>query len=60
MIRAMLQNLLPRPTGGRARRRGRLAPDAVFGLLALSAGWFLLVMGTLHVLGLTQLPAETP
>jgi len=47
---------------GRFRRRRQRRPgqqDDILELLALSAGWVLIVLGVLHVAGLAYLPLGT-
>jgi Flp pilus assembly protein TadB len=44
---------------GRRRRRRPGQRDDIVELLALSAGWVLIVLGVLHVAGLAYLPLGT-
>jgi uncharacterized protein YbaP (TraB family) len=43
---------------GQRRRRRSVRQDDIIELLALSAGWLLIVLGALHVAGLAHLPLE--
>jgi hypothetical protein len=43
---------------GQRRRRRSVRQDDIIELLALSAGWLLIVLGRLHVAGLAHLPLE--